>query len=113
MNLLNGEIAFNGELGATLERLQAVKQTLELGQTAVLDDRLIDAVDLIEQADESSKSLSLTKSTRVAGAFEAKTTDLRNHVKEKLIYHWNQLIVLDSAKPSIQVRQQANSIAQR
>lgn len=107
MDLLNGEIVFNKDLGSILERLQAIQQTLELVQTATFDDRLGEAVESLGKTDGYIKALSLTKSTRISGVLDAKVTDMRNHIKERLIDHWHRHIIIDPARSSIGVRRKA------
>ncbi len=105
VDLLNGEVAFNKSLGVILERLQATQRTLDLVQRSILDDRLLEAVDLLGRADENLASLSINKSARISGVLEVKVTDLRNHLVEKLSACWKAYIDIDSAKSSIRFRQ--------
>ncbi len=105
MDLLNGEVAFNESLGAILARLQAAQRTLDLVQRSTLNDRLLEAVNLLERANEESSFLSTTKSTRVSGVLEAKVTDLRNHIVEKLSACWKGYIDIKSAENSIRIGQ--------
>lgn len=105
VGLLNGEVAFNKSLGTVLERLQAIQRTLDLAQRATLDDRLLAAVDLLGQVEEDLASLSVSRSTRVAGVLGAKITDLREHVIEKLTRCWKTFVNVNSARSSIVINQ--------
>lgn len=101
MHLLNGEVAFNKSLGTILERLQGIQRTLDVVQRAIFDGQLLEAVGLLSQVEAELASLSIARSARITGVFEAKVTDLRNHVIENLRVCWNDYIQVDSAKPSI------------
>lgn len=110
MGLLNGEIAFNESLGAKLEKLRAIQRTLELVQRAAFDAKLAEAVELLGQLDDDSKSLPVPKSTRISDVLEAKIADLQNHVREMLTAVWDRHIIIDPAKSSIQVSREAEGI---
>ena len=103
--LLNGELAFNKSLEATLERLQAVQKTLDIIQRATLDNQLTRAVDLLAQVREDLARVSVSRTTRVLGLLEARITDLRDHVSAKLIECWNAYIHIDSTKAAIMIGQ--------
>ena len=103
VDLLNGELAFNKSLGATLERLQAIQRTLCLVQEAILAGQLLEGVDLIGQVDEELNSVSVPRSTRVAGVFGARVADLRNDVVEKLTDCWKSYVCVDSTRSSIKI----------
>lgn len=108
VGLLNGEVSFDKSLGGTLERLQAMQRTLNIVQGAILDSRLLEAVDLLGQVEGEFDSIPVSRSTRVAGVLGAKITDLRNDVGEKLIDCWKAYIGLDSARSSIRITQSLN-----
>lgn len=108
VGLLNGEVSFDKSLGGTLERLQAMQRTLNAVQAAILDGRLLEAVDLLGQVEGEFDSIPVSRSTRVAGVLRAKITDLRNDVGEKLIDCWKAYIGVDSARSSIRITQSLN-----
>lgn len=108
VGLLNGELAFNKSLGATLEKVQAVQRTLDLVQEAILAGQLLEGVDLMGQAEEGLKSISVPRSTRLAGVLGARVADLRNDLVEKLTDCWRAYVRVDSAKSSIKISRNAN-----
>ena len=108
VGLLNGEVAFNKSLGATLERIQAVQRTLNLVQRAILEGRLLEAVDLFGQVEGELKSTPVPRSTRVAGVLGARVADSRNDVVEKLRNCWNAYICVDPARASIKITSSLN-----
>ena len=108
LDLLNGELAFNKSLGATLERLQAVRRTLDKVQRAILDGRLLEGVDLVAQAEEGLDSAFISRSTRVAGLLAARVTDLREDLVEKLTVCWKAYVCVDSARSSIKISHTLN-----
>ena len=108
LGLLNGEVAFNTSLGATLEGLQAIQRTLDLVRRAILAGRLLEAVDLLGQVVEELDSIPVPQSTRVASLLGAKVTDLRNDVVEKLIGCWKAYICVETARSSIKISRSLN-----
>lgn len=107
IELLNGELAFNKSLTATLERLQALWQTLELVQRAILDDRLLNAVDLLGEADKGIAHVSTSRSTKAAGILASRSADLQSEVVEKLTDSWNDHIRVNLASSTIEIESQA------
>ena len=103
VGLLNGELAFNKILEAMLERVQAIQRTLELLQRAILDGQLLESVELLEQAERGLDSITVPRSTRVAGVLDARVADLRNDVVEKLTGCWKAYVCVDSARSSIKI----------
>ena len=103
VGLLHGELAFNKSLEATLERVQAIQKSLDLVQRTLLDDRLLECVDLIRQVEEELDSISVPRSSRVAGTLGARATDLRDDVVEKLTRCWKAYVSVDSARSSIKI----------
>lgn len=109
VHLLNGEVAFNKSLGATLERLQVIQKRLDLIERAGLDDRLPEAVNMLCEVDRDLESISISRATRVAGVLGAKIADLRSHVIEQLTKCWNNHVVVDISTSSINITQPSGS----
>ena len=108
VRLLDSEVAFNKSLGVTLEQLQAMQRTLNLIQRAILDRRLLEAVDFLGQVGGELNSIPLSRSTRVVGVLGAKIADLRNNAVEKLADCWKAYISVDSDKCSIEISRSLN-----
>lgn len=108
VGLLDGEMDFNKSLGATLERLQVTQRTLNLVQRAILDSRLLEAVNLLGQVEGELDSIPVPPSTRVAGVLDAKIADLRNDVVEGLTDCWKAYICVDPVKSSIKISRSLN-----
>ena len=108
LELLNGELAFNESLRATLEEVQATQRTLDLVQRAIVAGRLLEAVDLLEQVGGELDSIPVPQSTRVAGILGLKAADLRNDVVKKLTDCWKVYICVDSARSSIKLSHSLN-----
>ena len=109
VHLLNGEVAFNKSLGATLERLQVIQRRLDLIERAGLDDRLPEAVNLLWEVDRDLESISISRATRVAGVLGAKIADLRSHVVEQLTKCWNNYVNVDISTSSIKITRPSGS----
>ena len=109
VELLKGETAFNKSLEATLERLQAIQRTLDLIQGAALDNRLLEAVDLLSQVEGDPEAVTISRTTRVAGVLRSKIADLRSHVIERLTECWNGHVNVDTSISSIDIKQHSES----
>ena len=109
VHLLNGEVAFNKSLGATLERLQFIQRKLDLIERAGLDNQLPEAVNMLCEVDRDLESISISRATRVAGVLGAKIADLRSHVVEQLTKCWNTYINVDTSTSSINITRPSGS----
>lgn len=82
-----------------------MQKSLDSVQRLTLDNRLLEAVGLLERADQELSSLSMSNSTRISGVLEAKVADIRSHLVEKLSACWKIYINVDPAKSLIRIRQ--------
>lgn len=90
----------------TLERLQALRKTLELIEGAIIDDRPLEAVELLEDVNTRLPS-STSGAGRVTNILESKVTDFREETTQRLINCWHDYIHIDKATPSIVIREQS------
>lgn len=102
--LLDKELAFNQGLATTLDRLQALRHTLDSIQSAILDDQLLHAVDLLRNAKESVASTHVLRTATVAVVFRSRIIDLRKETAEKLISCWDEYINVDTDACCITIR---------
>ena len=103
VGLLNGELAFSKSLGATLEKLQAIRKTFDDIQQAIFAGRLLEAVNLIGQVEDGLESIPVPRSTRVASVFSARVADLRNDVVERLMDRWKVYICVDLDRSLVKI----------
>ena len=108
VSLLDGEVAFNESLAATLGEIQAIQKTLDLVLRAILAGQLLEAVDLLGQAEEAFEFTLLPRSTKAAGVLGAKIADLRSDVVEKLTDCWKAHIFVDAARSSLKISPNPN-----
>lgn len=104
LNLLEDELAFNHSLEATLHRLQVIGQKLDDIQQAVLENKVPDAVALLEAVDGQISEVSKASTTRVTGVLSARATNLRSDIESKLTRCWNRSINVDHEAVSIAIR---------
>ena len=101
-------MAFNEALVGTLERLQAVGQTLDLIQGAIIDDRPLEAVKLLgDVSRQRLLSTSTLGTTRVSDVLGSKVADFRKETTEKLTKDWSDSIQVNDAMSSILIRRQS------
>ena len=101
--LLNGELVFSKSLEATLERVQATQRILDLVQRAILDGRLLEAVEFVRKVEGELESIPVPRNTRVAGVLGAKVANLRNDVVDRLTECWKAYVYVDSGKKSLKI----------
>lgn len=108
VRLLDGELAFNGNLVNTLARLQAIGRTLDLIQRALVDDRPLVAVKLLKDVTTQLPS-STFGAGRVSNILESQVIDFREETTKKLIHSWHDYIHIDKAKSTVAIRRQSQS----
>ena len=103
VNLLNGEVIFNEMLAETLAQIQTIKHTLTSVQEAALNDRLVESVGLLENAENELQMLRSRDHARIAEILRAKALDLRKGVIETLTECWNALVRVDVNSQTINI----------
>lgn len=106
VSLLKGELVFNETLVITLETIAHLQKTLELIETAMQSDSFLDAVVLLEKAEEELVSLGVGSDTKVVGLLQAHTKDLRYTLVKSLSKCWRALLHVDSALSVVSIRNQ-------
>lgn len=106
VSLLKGELVFNETLVTTLETIAQLQKTLEFIETAMRRDSFLDAVALLEKAEEELGSLGVGSDTKVVGLLQAHTKDLRYTLVESLSKCWHELLHVDSALSIVSIRNQ-------
>lgn len=103
VNLLNGEVIFNEMLAETLTQIQTIRHTLVSVQEAALSDRLVESVELLENAENELQMLRSRDHARIAEILRAKALDLRTSIIETLTDCWNALIRVDGNSQTITI----------
>lgn len=106
VSLLKGELIFNETLVTTLETITHLQKTLDLIETAIQRDSFLDAVALLEKAEEELRNFGVGSDTNVVGLLQAHAKDLRYILVENLSKCWHALLHIDSALPIIFIRNQ-------
>lgn len=106
VSLLKGELIFNETLVTTLETITHLQKTLDLIETAIQSDSFLDAVALLEKAEEELGSFGVGSDTKVVDLLQAHTKDLRYTLVENLSKCWHALLHVDSALSIVSIRNQ-------
>lgn len=106
VSLLKGELVFNEALVTTLGTIAHLQKTLDLIETAIQSDSFLDAVALLEKAEEELGSLRVGSDTKVVGLLQAHTKDLRRTLVESISKCWHALLHVDSAISLVSIRSQ-------
>jgi centromere/kinetochore protein ZW10 len=95
VTLLRTEVSFNERLLNTLQRVQDVKQTVNVAQEAVIGGNLEEGTRLLQESRKQLAELQGCDNTQLTGLIEAKLTDLENTLAEAATKHWKNLIQTD------------------
>ena len=106
VHLLKDEVAFNENLASTLQQIQDLRHTLDVGQDFQQTDRLADAVSSLKEAEGQLSSLHGCENTRLAGLMRARVTDFREVLGARLTELWNTLICVDPKASTISINQE-------
>lgn len=104
IRLLNEELTFNHGIEASLTRLQAIRQTLDKIQQAILEDRLPEATHQIRDVEAQGLLQASPPASRISTVFSTRCSDLRNDVAARLVRSWNGYIVVAQAASAITIR---------
>ena len=89
VDLLKGEVMFNETLVKTLEHIQRIHHLLNSVQEAALGDRLVDAIVLLEKAQEEIGLLRSYENTTISTILKGKAAELNKAVIETIEECWN------------------------
>ncbi len=111
--LLHGEVEFNQNLVATLEKIRGLRQALELGQKALHSENLAEAVNFFLVAEQEHNSLPASQIVKVTGLLRASVAEYRHDLVEKLMRCWKAFFRADLSTTtfSIQYRMQRTQLA--
>ena len=106
VRLLQNEVAFNENLATTMERILAVRRTLDHIQEEILGNRLLDAARWLDQGDVELSSLQDCENSRVAGLIRTRMVDLRQDVVTNTRKCWSNLVCANAATSTVTIKQQ-------
>lgn len=106
VSLLKRELVSNETLVAALETIARLQKTLDLIETAVESGNFLDAVALLEKAENELGNLGVGSDTKAVELLQAHTKDLRYTLVESLSKCWHALLYVDSTLSIISIRNQ-------
>lgn len=106
VSLLKREVLFNETLVITLGKIAGLCHTFGLIEVSTQSDNFLDAVALLEKAENELGTLGVGSGTKVAGLLQAHTKDLRYHLVESPFSCWHALLHVDSTLSTISIRSQ-------
>lgn len=95
VHLLHGEVDFNRNLVATLEKIQELRRVLGLGRKAVQSENLDEAVDYLLHAERELATLPASQITKVTGLLLANVAEFRHNLVGDLKNCWKTLFRAD------------------
>ncbi len=113
VRLLQNEVVFNESLATTMERILAVRRTLDHIQEAILGNNLLEAAGLLDQGNAELGSLQECQNSRVAGLLRTRIADLRQGVVMDTRKCWSDLICINAAASTITIKQQLEGMLSR
>lgn len=111
LRLLRDEVVFNGNLATTMQRILAVRTTLDRIQEAILGNDFLEAAGLLDQGDEELGSLRECQDSRVAALLRTRIADLRQDVILNTRKCWDELIYVNAATSTVTIREQFDGMA--
>ena len=109
VDLLKGEVIFNETLVKTLEHIQRIRGLLNSVQEAALGDRLVDAIEWLEKAQEDICLLRSFDNTTIATILKGKATELNKAIVETIEECWNDLIQMDRSTGRVTIKNEVQS----
>lgn len=106
VSLLRREVLSNETLVITLEKIAGLCHTLGLIEVSTRSDNFLDAIALLEKAENELGTLGVGPGTKVAGLLQAHTKALRYRLVEILSSCWHALLHVDSTLSTISIRNQ-------
>jgi len=111
LRLLQDEVVFNGNLATTMQRILAVRTTLDRIQEAVLGNDLLEAAGLLDQGDAEIGSLRECQDSRVAALLRTRIAALRQDVVLNTRKCLDELVYVNAAISTVTIRQQLDGMA--
>ncbi|KAJ4301252.1 ribosome biogenesis protein ytm1 [Kalmusia sp. IMI 367209] len=108
VSFLHSEIAYNESLAQVVEQLKDISTLLESAQDAVVHSHVIHAFERLEDADGAFKRLGPFEITRVVGLLKTRSDQLRSTIVENITETWNSLILVDTSKRKITVKEEVD-----
>ena len=104
LKLLQEEHAFNHELRASLQQLQALRERLDKIQSDILHDRLPEVGDGFSMFQDAIAAASTRSISNVRAALSSKAAQLRSDATERLLAYWNTYIAIDQAGSRVTIK---------
>ncbi|KAF1984495.1 hypothetical protein K402DRAFT_447537 [Aulographum hederae CBS 113979] len=102
--LLQGEMAFNESLTATLEHMRTVSSILDTAQEAAVEDQIILALERLAEADKAMRCLDAFEESRFAGILQDRASQFRSALEEIVIECWNAIVKVDPTDHKITIK---------
>ena len=106
VRLLQNEVVFNKSLATTMQRILAVRRTLDHIQDEILGKRMLDAAGWLDHGDAELSSLQDCENSRIASIIRTRMADLRQDVVADTRKYWNNLVCANAVTSTVTVKQQ-------
>lgn len=104
VSLLRREVLFSETLVTTLVKITGLRHSLGLIEVSMQSDNFLDAVALLEKAENEFGNLGVVSGTEIVGILQAHTKDFRYRLVESLSSCWHALLHVDSKLLTISIR---------
>ncbi|KAI9821557.1 MAG: ribosome biogenesis protein ytm1 [Thelocarpon impressellum] len=104
--LLQDEVAFNETLVGTLEVIQAISAGLDSAQEAAVENKMLEAIEMLDVSDARLGQLSNFDNTRPVKLIRQRSADLHRAVDERLDEFWDALMVVNRPEQRITLKHQ-------
>ena len=103
VGLLENELAFNVKLSETLARIRETTRLLDDAQNATVAQKILVALDKLEDAERVLASNRALGSARVFGLLENRVRLLRSDLVNETLNRWNELVSFNDSHSRITI----------
>jgi centromere/kinetochore protein ZW10 len=100
---LQTELTFNEAVTETLEQVQAFCQRLDDGQKAVEEERIVDAIESLETADNSLETTKFSRHGNLKSILNENVSTLRNSIIELLLIQWASEVRINNQQNELRI----------
>lgn len=104
VHLLKTELAFNEALAQTLEHTRTITTTLDEAQAELDAEKIILAIEKLEEAVDAAKDLSRFENTQFTTLLHERIAQLGAGLLEKAVGQWDTLVVIDAPRRKVVIQ---------
>ena len=104
--LLKGELTFTKTLVSVFGRIAKLRNSLEILQTAIIEDRIVEIPGLLVDTEIEFEGIRDQYAMRAVAILKEKLGTLRTDIGDRLLHDWNMLLFIDSSSATFKAQQE-------